>query len=75
MANMNNDEVSGARKLDEHSASVCKAPDRIFPIISVEFKGNRRQLFSNPMEFPIKVGNRVGVQVDKGEDLGVVSEF
>lgn len=54
----------------------CRAfgrePERICPIIGVEFKGNRRQLFSNPMEFPFKPGDLAVVRVEKGEDLGRV---
>lgn len=48
------------------------APERIFPIIGVEFKGNRRNLFNNPMEFPFKINDLAVVRVEKGEDLGSV---
>jgi len=54
---------------------IPKYQEGIYPVISVEFKGNRRQRFSNPMEFPFKVGNKVVVRVDKGEDLGVVNHL
>jgi cell fate regulator YaaT (PSP1 superfamily) len=47
-------------------------PEPIFPYISVEFKGNRRMLFSNPLEFPFKLDDKVVVRVEKGEDLGRV---
>jgi len=41
-------------------------------IIEIEFKGLRRAYFSNPQEFPFQVGDVAVVQVEKGEDLGVV---
>jgi cell fate regulator YaaT (PSP1 superfamily) len=47
-------------------------PEPIYPFITVEFKGNRRLLFSNPLEFPFKLGDKVVVRVEKGEDLGTV---
>jgi cell fate regulator YaaT (PSP1 superfamily) len=43
---------------------------KVCPLVRVEFKGNRRLYFSNPMEFPLHVGDLVIVQVEKGEDLG-----
>lgn len=45
---------------------------KILPVIEVEFKGNRRQLFLNPMEYPFKIGDLTVVRVEKGEDLGCV---
>ena len=42
-------------------------------VIEVEFKGLRRGVFSNPMEFPFKVGDWVVVQAERGVDLGEVS--
>ena len=42
-------------------------------IIEIEFKGLRRGVFSNPMEFPLKIGDWAVVQVERGMDLGVVS--
>ncbi len=44
-----------------------------FPFVRVEFKGNRRLCFANPMEFPLRIGDLVIVRVDKGEDLGRVA--
>jgi cell fate regulator YaaT (PSP1 superfamily) len=41
-------------------------------IIEVEFKGDRRLCFSNPHGLETKVGDRIVVQVEKGEDLGTV---
>jgi cell fate regulator YaaT (PSP1 superfamily) len=40
--------------------------------IEVQFKGNRRAAFTNPMGFPIKLEDFVIVDTDKGEDLGRV---
>jgi len=42
-------------------------------IIEIEFKGLRRDAFSNPMEFPFKVGDWAVVQVERGMDMGIVS--
>jgi cell fate regulator YaaT (PSP1 superfamily) len=42
-------------------------------IIEIEFKGLRRGVFSNPMEFPFKIGDHAVVQVERGMDLGMVS--
>jgi len=60
---------------DMPDASSSEAVDRIYPLVSVEFKGNRRQLFRNPMEFPFQVGDKVVVRVEKGEDLGIVNHL
>ncbi|MCX6641324.1 MAG: regulatory iron-sulfur-containing complex subunit RicT [bacterium] len=51
------------------------APEKISPFIGVEFKGNRRLIFSNPMEYPFRIGDLAVVQVEKGEDLGCVSHL
>lgn len=50
-------------------------PEKVFPIIGVEFQGNRRQFFTNPMEFPFKIGDLAVVRVEKGEDLGRVAHL
>ena len=44
-------------------------------IIEIEFKGRRREDFRNPMEFPFKIGDFAVVEVEKGEHIGVVSNF
>lgn len=49
------------------------AGGRVCPFVRVEFKGNRRLYFGNPMEFPLQPGDLVIVQVEKGEDLGRVA--
>ena len=41
-------------------------------IIKLKFKGNRREYYLNPMHFPIMPGDRLIVETDKGEDLGMV---
>ncbi|MFH1011204.1 MAG: regulatory iron-sulfur-containing complex subunit RicT [bacterium] len=41
-------------------------------IIEIEFKGLRRAYFANPQEFPFQLEDMAVVQVEKGEDLGVV---
>ncbi len=38
----------------------------------IQFKGNRRAAFTNPMGFPVKLGDHVIVNAEKGEDLGRV---
>ncbi len=44
-------------------------------IIEVEFKGNRRELYINSQEFPLKLKDYVIVQADKGIDLGQISRL
>ncbi|MBN1349973.1 stage 0 sporulation family protein [candidate division KSB1 bacterium] len=43
--------------------------------IEILFKGERKELFSNPMQFPFKPGDYAIVQADKGEDLGLVNQL
>ncbi len=40
--------------------------------VLVEFKGNRRELFHNPYQFPFKPGDYAIVEADHGEDAGTV---
>ena len=42
--------------------------------IEVVFKGERKQIYANPQQFPFKVGDYVIVEADKGEDLGQVNQ-
>lgn len=44
-------------------------------VLEIEFKGLRRGYFANPQEFPFQVGDMAVVQVEKGEDLGIVSHL
>jgi cell fate regulator YaaT (PSP1 superfamily) len=55
---------------DVSPAAPCPGAGKVCPVVRVEFKGNRRAYFSNPMEFPLQIGNLVIVQVEKGEDMG-----
>jgi len=41
-------------------------------ILEIGFKGQRREYFANPQQFPFKVGDFVIVEADRGEDLGSV---
>ncbi|MDP2360339.1 MAG: regulatory iron-sulfur-containing complex subunit RicT [bacterium] len=41
----------------------------------IQFKGNRRASFTNPMGFPVKLGDHVIVNAEKGEDLGRVVQI
>jgi cell fate regulator YaaT (PSP1 superfamily) len=42
-------------------------------LIKIKFKGNRREYYRNPMDFPIQKGDFLIVENDKGQDLGIVS--
>ncbi|MDD3095801.1 MAG: regulatory iron-sulfur-containing complex subunit RicT [Candidatus Neomarinimicrobiota bacterium] len=42
-------------------------------LIKLKFKGNRREYFRNPMDFPIQEGDLLIVENDKGMDLGAVT--
>lgn len=44
-------------------------------MIEVLFKGERKELYDNPQEFPFKVGDYVIVEAEKGEDLGIVNQI
>ncbi len=46
----------------------------MYDFIEVVFKGERKQVYSNPQQFPFKVGDYVIVEADKGEDLGEVNQ-
>lgn len=41
--------------------------------LEVKFKGGRKLFYRNPQEFPLKTGDRVIVQADRGYDLGKVA--
>lgn len=43
------------------------------PVIEVRFKGNRREYFTWPAEDSLRVDEAVIVEVERGEDLGLVS--
>lgn len=42
-------------------------------IIKMEFKGHRRHFYNNNMEYPVRVGDYLVVETDKGEDMGRVT--
>jgi len=43
--------------------------------VELVFKGERKEIYSNPQQFPLKIGDYVIVEADKGEDLGVVNQL
>jgi len=47
----------------------------MYDTIEVVFKGERREIYSNPQQFPFKVGDYVIVEADKGDDLGIVNQL
>ncbi len=42
-------------------------------LLIVEFKGNRRELFGNPWEFPFRCNDIAVVEADRGQDAGIVN--
>ena len=42
--------------------------------VEVVFKGERKEIYANPQQFPFKIGDYVIVEADKGEDLGIVNQ-
>lgn len=44
-------------------------------IVEIKFKGQRRELFSNPSHLPFEVGDYAIVEADKGVDLGRVNHI
>lgn len=45
----------------------------MYEFVEVEFKGRRREVFRNPLEFPFKINDLVVVEVEKGEHIGKIS--
>jgi len=43
--------------------------------IEIVFKGERKEIYANPMQFPFRVGDYAIVEADKGEDLGMVNQL
>jgi cell fate regulator YaaT (PSP1 superfamily) len=43
--------------------------------IEIIFKGERKERYANPQQFPFKVGDYAIVEVGKGEDLGIVNQL
>ncbi len=44
-------------------------------VVKIEFKGNRRECFQNPLEYPIVSGDYLVTETEKGEDIGIVSSI
>ncbi|MBN2008932.1 stage 0 sporulation family protein [candidate division KSB1 bacterium] len=44
-------------------------------LIEVVFKGERKEIYTNPQQFPFKIADYVIVEADKGEDLGIVNQL
>ncbi|MDZ7820614.1 MAG: regulatory iron-sulfur-containing complex subunit RicT [Candidatus Marinimicrobia bacterium] len=42
-------------------------------LIKLKFKGNRREYYRNPENFPVQKGDRLIVGTDKGYDIGLVT--
>lgn len=43
--------------------------------IEIKFKGERKNIFANPLQFPFKLGDFAVVEAEKGEDIGVVNNL
>jgi cell fate regulator YaaT (PSP1 superfamily) len=43
-------------------------------LVEIVFKGERKELFLNPLQFPFQVGDYAIVEAERGEDLGQVSQ-
>ncbi len=43
-------------------------------MIEIMFKGERREIYENPQQFPFQVGDYAIVEAEKGEDLGIVNQ-
>ncbi|KAA3619854.1 MAG: hypothetical protein DWQ05_03780 [Calditrichaeota bacterium] len=43
--------------------------------IEIKFKGERKNVFANPLQFPFKLGDYAVVEAEKGEDIGVVNNL
>ncbi|KAA3660708.1 MAG: hypothetical protein DWQ10_06080, partial [Calditrichaeota bacterium] len=43
--------------------------------IEIKFKGERKNVFANPLQFPFKLGDFAVVEAEKGEDIGVVNNL
>ncbi|MBN2356196.1 hypothetical protein JXO59_08785 [candidate division KSB1 bacterium] len=44
-------------------------------MIEIVFKGERKEIYNNPQQFPFKIGDYAIVEAEKGEDLGVVNQL
>ena len=44
-------------------------------MIEIIFKGERKEIYNNPQQFPFKIGDYAIVEAEKGEDLGIVNQL
>jgi cell fate regulator YaaT (PSP1 superfamily) len=43
-------------------------------MIEIVFKGERKEIYHNPQQFPFQLGDYAIVEAEKGEDLGIVNQ-
>ncbi len=44
-------------------------------MIEIVFKGERKEIYANPQQYPFKIGDYAIVEAEKGEDLGIVNQI
>lgn len=44
-------------------------------LLEIKFKGQRKNIFANPLQFPFQIGDFAIVEAEKGEDLGRVNSY
>jgi len=44
-------------------------------MVEIVFKGERKEIYLNPQQFPFKLGDYAIVEAEKGEDLGIVNQM
>ena len=44
-------------------------------MIEIVFKGERKEIYANPQQFPFQIGDYAIVEAEKGEDLGKVNQL
>ena len=49
-----------------------RGPGEVHEVLEVAFKAHRREYYANPKEIPVRTGDWIIVQADRGEDLGRV---
>ncbi len=69
---MNESAASTSAPVTASAPPVPAAPAARVPVVEMVFKGRRREYFANPREIPIREGDYVIVQAERGEDLGRV---
>src|SRR5512143_3714527 len=53
-------------------AAPAAPPAPAAPVVEIVFKGRRREYYANGSQFPLREGDYVIVQAERGEDLGRV---